>query len=113
MATRSRSTSSSGMSGNTDTDRTSRLPNPEATPLPSFSVILKTMLCQRPHLILLYPLLLIPFLTRSQQRRQDTLILHFAFDSYRLQPADRARLQEMSKDSKADSISITGYTDKT
>jgi outer membrane protein OmpA-like peptidoglycan-associated protein len=71
------------------------------------------MLCQRPHLILLYPLLLIPFLTRSQQRRQDTLILHFAFDSYRLQPADRARLQEMSKDSKADSISITGYTDKT
>lgn len=71
------------------------------------------MPCHRRHLILLYPLLLTGLLSHSQQRRQDTLILHFAFDSYRLQPADRARLQEMPKDNKADSISITGYTDKT
>jgi outer membrane protein OmpA-like peptidoglycan-associated protein len=71
------------------------------------------MLCQRPHLILLYPLLLIPFLTRSQQRRPDTLILHFAFNSYRIQPADSARLYQIFSVSSADSVSITGYTDKT
>jgi hypothetical protein len=64
------------------------------------------------HLILLYPLLLISFLSRSQQRRQDTLTLHFAFDSYRLSSADRAQLQETSP-TRPDSISITGYTDKT
>jgi outer membrane protein OmpA-like peptidoglycan-associated protein len=64
------------------------------------------------HLILLYPLLLISFLSRSQQRRQDTLTLHFAFDSYRLSSAERAQLQETSP-TRPDSISITGYTDKT
>jgi len=64
------------------------------------------------HLILLYPLLLIPFLVRSQQRRQDTLILHFRFDSYQIQPADRAQLASL-KTTGADSIRITGYTDKT
>jgi len=64
------------------------------------------------HLILLYLLLLISFLSRSQQRRQDTLTLHFAFDSYRLSSADRAQLQETSP-TRPDSISITGYTDKT
>ena len=74
------------------------------------------------HLILLYPLLLITFLSRSQQRRQDTLILHFAFDSYQLSSSDRAQLQETINSIRAskspsptqpDSISITGYTDKT
>ena len=64
------------------------------------------------HLILLYPLLLIPFLVRSQQRHQDTLILHFRFDSYQIQPADRALLASL-KTTGADSIRITGYTDKT
>jgi outer membrane protein OmpA-like peptidoglycan-associated protein len=74
------------------------------------------------HLILLYSLLLIPFLIRSQQRRQDTLTLHFAFDSYRLSSSDLAQLQGMIDGIRApnspspthpDSISITGYTDKT
>jgi outer membrane protein OmpA-like peptidoglycan-associated protein len=63
--------------------------------------------------LLLVPLLLVPFLLRSQQRRQDTLILHFQLDSYRLRAADRARLQGALDDRKADSISIIGYTDKT
>ncbi len=69
------------------------------------------MLCHRPHLVLLYPLLLIPFLLRSQQRRQDTLILHFPFDSYEIQPADRAQLTSFIS-LPADSIRVTGYTDK-
>jgi outer membrane protein OmpA-like peptidoglycan-associated protein len=68
---------------------------------------------QRPHLILLYFLLLVPFLTQSQQRRRDTLILHFHFDSHQLSPVDRVRLQEPLNSSRIDSISITGYTDKT
>jgi len=66
---------------------------------------------QRPYLIL--PLLLIPFLSRSQQRHRDTLVLHFAFNSYRIQPADSARLYQTFSSAGADSISITGYTDKT
>ena len=70
------------------------------------------MSCQRPYLILLYPLLLIPFLGRSQQRRRDTLILHFAFNNYRIQPADSAHLYQIFSAAGADSISITGYTDK-
>jgi outer membrane protein OmpA-like peptidoglycan-associated protein len=70
------------------------------------------MLCQCRHLILLYPLLLIPFLSRSQQRPQDTLILHFRLDSYQIQPADRARLTSL-KSAGADLVLITGYTDKT
>ena len=69
------------------------------------------MLCQCRHLILLYPLLLIPFLSRSQQRRPDTLILHFRFDSYEIQPVDRTSLSTL-KSTGADSIRITGYTDK-
>ena len=70
------------------------------------------MLCQCRHLILLYPLLLIPFLSRSQQRRQDTLILHFRLDSYRIEPADSTRLTSL-KSTGADLVLITGYTDKT
>jgi outer membrane protein OmpA-like peptidoglycan-associated protein len=57
-------------------------------------------------------LLLIPFLIRSQQRRQDTLILHFRFDSYEVQPTDRALLTALNT-TKTDSIQIIGYTDKT
>jgi outer membrane protein OmpA-like peptidoglycan-associated protein len=71
------------------------------------------MPCHGRHLILLYPLLLIPFLARSQQRRPDTLILHFAFNSYRVPPADSARLYQTFSAAGADSVSITGYTDKT
>jgi outer membrane protein OmpA-like peptidoglycan-associated protein len=71
------------------------------------------MPCHGRHLILLYPLLLIPFLTRSQQRRPDTIILHFAFNSYRVRPADSARLYQTFFAAGADSVSITGYTDKT
>jgi outer membrane protein OmpA-like peptidoglycan-associated protein len=70
------------------------------------------MLSQRRHLILLYPLLLVPFLTRSQQRLRDTVILHFKFDSYQIQPADRARLAATPA-GNIDSITIIGYTDKT
>jgi outer membrane protein OmpA-like peptidoglycan-associated protein len=71
------------------------------------------MPCHGRHLILLYPLLLIPFLARSQQRRRDTLILHFAFNSYRVRQADSARLYQTFPATGADSVSITGYTDKT
>jgi outer membrane protein OmpA-like peptidoglycan-associated protein len=70
------------------------------------------MLRQSRHLILLYPLLLIPFLIRSQQRRQDTLILHFRFDSYQVEPTDLALLAALNS-TLTDSIRIIGYTDKT
>lgn len=56
-------------------------------------------------------LLLVPFLVRSQQRLPDTLILHFKFDSYKIQPADSNRLVAILPDD-IDSITITGYTDK-
>jgi hypothetical protein len=63
------------------------------------------------HLILLCTLLLLAFLTKSQQRRQDTLILHFAFNSHAIQPEDSARLTADPRLSTADFLSITGYTD--
>ena len=101
-----RSTSSSGSPGNTNTEGAHFL----CPPPPPFFVILATMPSQRPYLILL--LLLIPFLSRSQQMHRDTLILHFAFNSYRIQPADSARLYQTFSSAGGDSISITGYTDK-
>jgi outer membrane protein OmpA-like peptidoglycan-associated protein len=70
------------------------------------------MRCHRRHLIL-PALLLIPFLIRSQQRIEDTLILHFRFDSYQIQPADLARLNAIRRPGNTDSISIIGYTDAT
>jgi len=88
---------------------TSLAPGP---PADLFFVTSTTMLCQRRCLILLYAFLLIPFLIRSQERPRDTLILHFRFDSYRIRPADRARLAATITND-IDSIAITGYTDKT
>jgi outer membrane protein OmpA-like peptidoglycan-associated protein len=70
------------------------------------------MRCHRRHLIL-PALLLIPFLIRSQQRIEDTLVLHFRFDSYQIQPADLARLNAIRRPGNTDSISIIGYTDAT
>jgi outer membrane protein OmpA-like peptidoglycan-associated protein len=70
------------------------------------------MRCHRRHLIL-PALLLIPFLIRSQQRIEDTLILHFRFDSYQIQPADLARLNAIRRPGNTDSVSIIGYTDAT
>jgi outer membrane protein OmpA-like peptidoglycan-associated protein len=70
------------------------------------------MRCQLRHLIL-PALLLIPFLIRSQQRMEDTLILHFRFDSYQIQPADLARLDAIRHPGYTDSTSIIGYTDAT
>jgi outer membrane protein OmpA-like peptidoglycan-associated protein len=71
------------------------------------------MPCHRRHLILLCPLLLITLLSHSQQRRRDTLILHFALNSFHIQPTDSARLHETFDTGYPVSISITGYTDKT
>jgi outer membrane protein OmpA-like peptidoglycan-associated protein len=70
------------------------------------------MRCQLRHLIL-PALLLVPFLIRSQQRIEDTLILHFRFDSYQIQPADVVRLNAIRHPGNTDSTSIIGYTDAT
>jgi outer membrane protein OmpA-like peptidoglycan-associated protein len=71
------------------------------------------------HIILLYPLLLVATLARSQQRLarsqqslRDTLVLHFAFNRYdmRTGPTATAQWQQYFA-KKIDSIIITGYTD--
>jgi outer membrane protein OmpA-like peptidoglycan-associated protein len=109
------------MSGNIGIDGTAGSPKPGQPSSPIFRNF-KDMPRHCRHLILLYPLLLISFLSRSQQRRQDTLTLHFAFDSYQLSSPDSTQLQETINRTRApkspsptrpDSISITGYTDKT
>jgi outer membrane protein OmpA-like peptidoglycan-associated protein len=71
------------------------------------------MLRHRRHLILLCPLLLLTLLSRSQQKRRDTLVLHFAFDSHHIQPEDEAAIAASFRERTIDSLSITGYTDKT
>src|ERR1700722_15823567 len=70
------------------------------------------MRCQRRHLILLCPLLLATLLTHSQQGRRDTITLHFAFNSHRIQPGDEAMMANAFRERSIDSIFITGYTDK-
>ncbi|HXD77475.1 MAG TPA: OmpA family protein [Puia sp.] len=65
------------------------------------------------HQILLYTLLLAALVSFSQQQRADTLILHFPFNSYRVQPADSAALSQALANHRVDSIFIDGYTDKT
>jgi outer membrane protein OmpA-like peptidoglycan-associated protein len=70
------------------------------------------MLRHRRHLILLCPSLFFTLLAHSQQSRQDTITLYFAFNSYQLQPGDSARLLAAFGDLYTGSISITGYTDK-
>jgi outer membrane protein OmpA-like peptidoglycan-associated protein len=70
------------------------------------------MPCHYRHLILLCPLLLTAFLTQSQQRRTDTLILHFAFNSHHIQPEDEAAIAASFRELRLDSFYITGYTDK-
>jgi outer membrane protein OmpA-like peptidoglycan-associated protein len=64
------------------------------------------------HLILLYPLLLGALLGYTQQRESDTLILHFPFNSHRVQPADIAQLNQSLASQRIDSMFIIGYTDK-
>lgn len=71
------------------------------------------MLRHRHHLILLCPLILVAFISNSQQIRRDTVIVHFAFDSYRIRAADSIRLREIFDKLSADLVLIKGYTDKT
>lgn len=70
------------------------------------------MLRHHQYLILLCPMLLTTLLSRSQQKVRDTLILHFPFNSYQIQPDDSARIQAIQNNPKSQVISITGYTDK-
>jgi len=70
------------------------------------------------HLILLYPLLLMASFTQAQQQRQDTLVLHFAFDRYEVWPEEVVKAARFFRDSsfgakRIDSVSVIGYTDKT
>jgi outer membrane protein OmpA-like peptidoglycan-associated protein len=60
--------------------------------------------------ILFFVLLLANSLVHSQGRRQDTLVLHFAFNRY--VPLDPLP-QSAFGTKKIDSVFITGYTDKT
>jgi outer membrane protein OmpA-like peptidoglycan-associated protein len=71
------------------------------------------MPCQRLHLILLYSLLLVPFLTRSQQRRRDSILIHFAVNKYNLHVGDTALLNQALRHPTIDSLHVIGYTDKT
>ena len=64
------------------------------------------------HLILLCPLLLLTIFSHSQQRRQDTLFVHFRFDSHRIPSDERNSLLKSFRYPSVDSVIITGYTDK-
>lgn len=64
------------------------------------------------HLILLSSLLGLALLTNAQQRRQDSALVHFAFNKSFIDPADTAQLNRVIRH-PVDSIVIVGYTDKT
>jgi outer membrane protein OmpA-like peptidoglycan-associated protein len=71
----------------------------------------------RAYLILFFPLLVVAPLAYAQQRRQDTLILHFDFNRFAVEPAyDSMQLTHYfnSPDFNRkfiDSVHIIGYTD--
>jgi outer membrane protein OmpA-like peptidoglycan-associated protein len=77
------------------------------------------MCLSRPcHPVLLYPLLLLSLLAaspaRAQNRQHDTLLLHFAFNSYTLAPDhDTAQWRQFFNQPgiTIDTVFITGYTD--
>ena len=66
----------------------------------------------RHHLVLLCPLLLVTLASNAQQHRRDTLILHFAFDSYHIRQEDELIIHTTLRETHVDSFFITGYTDK-
>lgn len=64
------------------------------------------------YLILLSPLLGLALLTHAQQRRQDTIVVHFDFNKSKINPADTSLLNRVLRH-PIDSAVIVGYTDST
>jgi outer membrane protein OmpA-like peptidoglycan-associated protein len=65
------------------------------------------------YLILLSPLLGLALLTHAQQRRQDSILVHFDLNKSNINPADTTQLSQALRHPGIDSVIITGYTDKT